>query len=139
MDYLWVSKTFYHLLISQPPTHLSNSLPAPYRSPSILVKKSYWSETLIKLTAQVESGASIHAIFQLTIRRIKMFFSLKPSQSQGESSLKISARWGSSFRRCKGTKKQTDRLTHSLTDWCFCRVINRSTMIMKFKQKYMYH
>ena len=35
----------------------------------------------------------------ITVRRIQMFFSLKPSQSQGESSLKISARWGSPFRR----------------------------------------
>ena len=42
---------------------------------------------------------TIHAIFLLTVRRIRMFFSLKPSLSQGESSLKISARWGSPFRR----------------------------------------
>ena len=99
MDYLWVSKTFYHLLISQPPTHLSNSLPAPYRSPSILVKDSYWSETLIKLTAQVESGASIHAIFQLTIRQIRMFFSLNPR-----------------VRRFGGVKEQTNKQTDTLTD-----------------------
>ena len=51
-------------------------------------------------------------IFLLTVRRIRMFFSLKPSQSQGESSLKMSARWGSPFRRSQGTNKQT----HSLTD-----------------------
>ena len=51
---------------------------------------------IIELTARV---ASIHAIFQLAVRRIRMFFSLKPSPSQGESSLKISGRWGSPFRR----------------------------------------
>ena len=37
--------------------------------------------------------ASIHVIFQLTIRRIRIFISLKHSTSQGESSLKISARY----------------------------------------------
>ena len=67
-----------------------------------------------QLTARVECGASIHAIFQLTVRQIQMFFSLKPSQSQGESSLKISARW---------ENKQTNKQTHSLTDWRFYRVI----------------
>ena len=35
----------------------------------------------------------------------------------------VSARWGSPFRRSQGTSKQTDRQTHSLTDWCFYRVI----------------
>ena len=38
-------------------------------------------------------------IFLLTVRQIRMFFSLKHSASQGESSLKISARWGLPFRR----------------------------------------
>ena len=94
-------KTTYHLLISPPPTNLPNTL-------KFILER-------IKLTARVECGASIHAIFQLTVRRIQMFFSLKPSQSQGESSLKISARWGSPFRRSQGTNKHT----HSLTDWCF--------------------
>ena len=32
-------------------------------------------------------------------------------QLQGKSSLKISARWGSPFRRSQGTNIQTDRLT----------------------------
>ena len=82
--YLWVCKTSYHLLISPPNTNLLNYLPAPYHSPSIPVKDSHWRETLIKLTARVECGASIHAIFQLTVRRIRMAFSLKPSFSQGE-------------------------------------------------------
>ena len=58
-------------------------------------------------------------IFLITVRRIRMFFSLKPSQSQGESSLKILARWGSP-RRFRGvreqTNKQTNKQTHSLTD-----------------------
>ena len=49
-----------------------------------------------KPDARVKCG---HAIFLLTVRRIRMFFSLKLSLSQGESSLKISARWGSPFRR----------------------------------------
>ena len=44
-----------------------------------------------------------------------MFFDLKPSSFQGESSLKISAR--------KQTNKQTNNQTDSLTDWCFYRVI----------------
>ena len=95
-------QTSYHLLISPPPAYLPNTL------------KIHTGEN--KLTARVECGASIHAIFQLTVRRIQMFFSLKPSQSQGESSLKISARWGSPFRRSQGTNKHTHRQTHSLTD-----------------------
>ena len=43
------------------------------------------------------------------------FFSLKPSLTQGKSSPKISARWGSPFRRSQGTNRQT----YSLTDWSF--------------------
>ena len=70
----------------------------------------------MKFTARV---ASIHAIFQLTVCWIWMFFSLKPSPCQGESSLKISACWGSPFRRSLGTNKQSNRLTDRLTDWCF--------------------
>ena len=54
----------------------------------------------------------IHAIFQQTVWQIRMFFSLKHFASQGESSLKISARWGSPFRRSQGTNIQTNRLTH---------------------------
>ena len=50
-------------------------------------------------------------IFLLTIQRIRMFVSLKPSLSQGESSLKISARWGLP-RRFGGVREQTDRQTH---------------------------
>ena len=73
---------------------------------------------------QVPLGCTtIHAIFLLTVRRIRMFFSLKPSPSQGESSLKISGRWGSPFRRSQGTSKHPNTQTHSLTDWCFEREI----------------
>ena len=46
--------------------------------------------------------------------------------SQGESSLKISARWGLPFRRSQGTNKQSNIETDSLTDWCFYREINIS-------------
>ena len=47
------------------------------------------------MTARVASihaifCTTIHAIFLLTVRRIRMLFSLKPSPSQGESSLNIS-------------------------------------------------
>ena len=46
-----------------------------------------------------------------------VFFSLKPSASQGESCLKISSYWGLLFWRCQGPKcKQTDE---SLTSYCF--------------------
>ena len=49
---------------------------------------------------QVPLGCTIiHAIFLLTVRRIRIFFSLKPSLFQGKSSLKISACWGSLFWR----------------------------------------
>ena len=68
-----------------------------------------------RLTARVECGASIHAIFELTVRRIQMFFSLKPSQSQGGSSLKISARW--SWGTNKHTESLTDRLALLLHDF----------------------
>ena len=47
VDFLWVCRTSYHLLISPPPTKLPNSLPAPYHSASILnmprVKDSHCS------------------------------------------------------------------------------------------------
>ena len=60
--------------------------------------------------------STVHALFSFiflpTVRRIRMFFNLKHPISQGESSLKISARWGSPFRRIYGTNKQTHRLTN---------------------------
>ena len=70
--------------ITQHATHLNN-------------KESHWRE--IKLTARVECGASIHTIFLLTVRLIRMFLSLKPPLSQGKLSLKISGHWGSPFLR----------------------------------------
>ena len=90
-------KTTYHLLISQPPKYV----------------KVHTGDNKID-TARVECGASIHAIFQLTVQRIQMFFSLKPSQSQGKSSLKISARWVTPFWRSQGTDKQTNSLNDRL-------------------------
>ena len=62
-------------------------------------------------------------IFLLTVGRIRIFFSLKPSSFQGESSLKISAHQGSPFWRSQGTNNQTNNQTDSLTDWRFYRVI----------------
>ena len=64
----------------------------------------------MKLTARVECGASIHAIFQLTVRRIQMIFSLKPSESQGGSSLKLAG-----VHRFGGVREHPNRQTHSLT------------------------
>ena len=56
-------------------------------------------------------------IFLLTVLRIRMFFSLKYSPSQGEYPSKFQL---ARVRRCEGvgeqTNKQTDKLTHSLTD-----------------------
>ena len=47
---------------------------------------------------QVPLGCiTIHDIFLLTVRRIQIFFSLKPSLSQGESSHKNLACLGSPF------------------------------------------
>ena len=51
-------------------------------------------------------GSTVHAlvffILLLTVRRNRMFFSLKPSASEGELG-----------------NNQTNTQTHSLTDWCF--------------------
>ena len=95
-----------------------NTYKSPYHPPT----------SQIQLTARIASinaifRTTIHAIFLLTARRIRFFFSLKPSPSQGESSLKILARLGSPFRRSYGTSKQTNSLTNSLTDWYFNREI----------------
>ena len=48
------------------------------------------------------------SFFLLTVRRIRMFFSQKPSLSEGESSHKI--------RRFVGVREQTNTQTHRLTD-----------------------
>ena len=58
---------------------------------------------------------TIHAIFLLTVRRIRMFFSLKPSLSQGKNFSSL----GLAVSEELGSNKQTD----SLTDWCFDREI----------------
>ena len=69
---------------------------SPHHLPTSQIRWKFILER-IKLTARI---ASIHAIFQLkTVRRIRIFFSLKHSASQGESSLKILARWGLPFQR----------------------------------------
>ena len=73
-------------------------------TPSVRPKRLY---TLHALTR----SSSIF-IFLLTVRRIRMFFSLKPFLTQGGSSLKISVRWGSPFWRSQGTSKHTNSLTH---------------------------
>ena len=79
-------KTSYHLLISPPPTNLANTL------------KIHTGENKID-----RQGRQYTCYFRQAVRRIRMFFSLKPFQFQGESSLKISARWGLPFRRSQGT------------------------------------
>ena len=63
----------------------------------------------------IEGYSKVHALFfficLLMVLRTQMFFSLKPSVSQGESSLKIPAgvcRFGGVREQ---TYKQTDRLT----------------------------
>ena len=55
------------------------------------------------------------------------FFSLKPSPSQGESSLKISAHQDSPFRRSQGTNKQT----HSPTQGHSSALIERLLFISR--------
>ena len=112
-------KTSYHLLISPPPTNLPNTL-------------NIHTGENNKIDRQVRQYT--HAIFLLTVRRIWMFFSLKPSPYQGESSLKISGRWGLPFRRSQGTSKHTHKLTFSLTDWCFDREINQTFCIIYVKR-----
>ena len=76
---------------------------------------------------QVPLGCTtIHAIFLLTVRRIRMAFSLKISLSQGESSLKISAQQVKSFRK--------NKLTHSLTFYCFYTVILSKKLLQARKK-----
>ena len=65
-------------------------------------------------------------IFLLTVLRIRMFFSLKHSASQGESSLKISARFGFAVSEELGNK-HTNKQTHLLISCCFSRVIGNPT------------
>ena len=57
-------------------------------------------------------GTTIHAIFLLTVRRIPMFFILKSSPSQVESSLKIQL---AGVRRFGGVREQTNKQSNKQT------------------------
>ena len=57
---------------------------------NVALKISYISDANERQNQLPLGCITIHAIFLLTVRRIRMFFR-KPSLSQGESSLKISA------------------------------------------------
>ena len=65
---------------------------------------------------------TIHAIFLLAVRRIRMFFSLKPSPYQGKGN-HPSKFWLAGIRRFGGVREQTSKQTHSLTYKCFYRVM----------------
>ena len=119
--FLLVSNPSYHLLISQSPTNLANTLTI-HTGENIKIDRQGRQYTCLP---------TIHAIFLLTVRRIRMFFSLKPYPSQGESCLKISARRGSPFRRSSGTSKHTD----SLTD----RVIKKPLHFMEISWAFTIH
>ena len=59
----------------------------------------------------LDNNLPVQSILQLTVRRIQMFYNLKSFTFQGDSSLKISARWGSPFwRGMEQTNRQTDSL-----------------------------
>ena len=75
-------------------------------------------------------GASMHANFQQTVRRIQMFFSPKPSLSQGKYPSKFQLAW---VRRFGGVRVQTNTQTHSLTDWCFDRDMSDSSLYPSLK------
>ena len=75
------------LLTGDQTTILMTRILTPYPPPTSQIRRRFTLER-IKLTARV---ANIHAIFLLTVRRIRMFFSLKPPLPQGKSSQKISA------------------------------------------------
>ena len=95
-------KTSYHLSISPSPTNLQNTLEIHTGENKIDPWSRMWLQYRCYLPANDLTNPD--------------FYSLKPSQSQGESIFKISARWGLPFWRSWGTSKQTDRQTHSLTD-----------------------
>ena len=114
-------KTSYHLLISPSPTNLSNSSPTPYHS-LISPPTTNLANTLKihtgenKIDRQSQMWRQYTYYFPANGSTNPDFFSLKHSASQGESSLKISARWDSPLRRSQGTNKQTNKHTNSLTD-----------------------
>ena len=72
--------------------------------------------------------AQVFFIFLLTVRRIRMLFSLNPTSFQGESSLKISA-------RCavleKLGNKQTDRLAHWQTSAFIISNVSKMRNLLK--------
>ena len=78
-------KTSYHLFISPPPTNHQNTI------------KFHTGENKIERYSRM--CRQYTCFFYAFFRQIQMFLNLKPSQSPGESSLKISARSGSPFRR----------------------------------------
>ena len=69
-------------------------------------------------------GRTGHALFSfnflLTVRRIWMFFSLKTSLYQGNHPSKFQF---VGVRHFGGVREQTNKQTHSLTSYCFYRVI----------------
>ena len=70
-----------------------------------------WRERPTLERKRVKCG---HAIFLLTVQQIQMdIFSLKPSLSQGESSLKFQL---AGVCRFGGVREQTNKLTHWQTD-----------------------
>ena len=91
-------KTSYHLLISPPPTNLPNTLKIHTGENKVDRKSRMWRQYTCYFPA---NGSTNPDVFQP-----------KTFQSQGKSSLKVSARQGSPFWRCQGTNKQA----HSLTD-----------------------
>ena len=84
-------------------------------------------ELLFMKSEVVREGSSVHALvffcFSANSSMNPDVFSLKPSASQGELCLKISAHSSGLVVLGELGNKQTDRLTHSLTSHCFYRVI----------------
>ena len=97
VDFLWVCKTSYHLSISPPPTNLPNTFKIHTGEKKIDRQSRMWRQYTCYFPAKGSTNLDV--------------FSLKPSLSQGESSLKISACWGSPFWRSQGTSQHTDSLT----------------------------
>ena len=80
---------------------------------------------------------TLHAIFLLTVWGIRVFFSLKPSSSQGQLSLKISTCLGSPIWRSGGTNKQIKRQTHSQTG-VLIEMLNLAVFVPKSSYLRMY-
>ena len=95
-------KTSYKLLISPPPTNLANTLKIHTGENKIDRQGRQYT---IQYTCYFPANAMV--------RQIRMFFSPKPSPSQGKSSLKISACWGLLFWRSQGRNNHTNSLTDS--------------------------